>query len=182
MTRTEANPFLPPVSPALETHSTYVWCQVTSVFARELARAAGQTSDPVAWTKHWSEASDLTSAIRSALGDSAALGTWARPGEANWSEVACFGFAYAKEPEPFRARLRQAIREGAMGERLVPPPAIDGGVCPRDVAYEPLYRPEPSCYPVEARVPVALGVASVVLGGLGTLILIKVLEQIRGSD
>jgi len=132
--------------------------------------------------RYYREASELTDALRFGLGEQAALGTYARPGEANWSEVACFGYAYGRAPAQLRVEIQRAIRAGLLGGRLVPPPVIEGAACPREVAYEPLYQPQPACYPVEARLPVALGLASVVAGGLLTLILIKVGEQIRGRD
>lgn len=182
MLSSEANIFLPPVSPALETYTSYAWCQVASVFAREMARANGKTGDPIAWTQYWSQANELADTIHAALGDEAALGAWARPGEANWSEVACFGYAYGKAPPSLRVQILKAIREGVMGDRLVAPPLIEGSVCPREVVYEPLYQPEPACYPDEARVPVAVTVASVLVGGFATWVLIKVAEQIRGRD
>lgn len=169
--------FLPPLVPAVETFAPYHWCQVRSVFAREIVRAQGSGNDPVGWARAYLEADSVVDALRRGMGEQAALGDNARPGEANWRDVSCFAFIYAVEAPDMRARIRQAMSEGKMGPRLGVPVGTQGQMCPREVAYEAANYPEPACYPIEARRPVALAIAGVVVGGFVTWVLIKASEQ-----
>lgn len=151
------SPFLPPVQPAVVMHLPYDWCQVRSVFARELARAAGKRGDPAEWAAHYGEAWDASEALRAAVGDRGALGMGAPEGLAYWPDVVCLAYTYAQHTPEQRRQLQAEIRAG----RLLPAPFL---FCDRAAAYDEAYYPEPRCYPQEAVEPLAYGLGAVLAG------------------
>lgn len=147
----------PAPSQAVQRFYPYTWCQVREVFAKELVRAS---QGSMGWLDAYREADQIINAIRMGLGDDAALGQGARPGEASWPDVACLAWSYASLPPNGRSRVRNALAFGQV------PAALAADPCPREVAFDSAYLSAPSCNFSRVRDPKLIGLVGAVFGVL----------------
>lgn len=174
MARMPGQPFieLPPITPAFLRFTTFEWCQVRYLFARELTRRA----EPLGWVDAYKEADEVIQAIQQS---GVPLAYGARPDEIVWSTMICAANTYAHMQADERARVRAEL---ALGRPIWAVAVVieEPNLCDRSVLDDPEYNPEPSCVPREPRLGI-LGFAAGALAFTGYMAILATFANGNGK-
>lgn len=163
---------LPPITPAYLQYTTFEWCQVRYVFARELT----QRDEPLGWVQAYQEAQLVVKALQQS---ETPLAFGARPNEVVWSILACAANAYAHMNDQDRALVRAELAAGRPIWSVVVS-IEEPDLCDRRVLEDPEYFPEPACVPEEPRTGV-LGFVAGALGLTGYLLIMATFAHGNGK-